>query len=227
MSDELQPNPPPDESAPPAESASPAEGAPGPAAGEAPLVGDAAALDPIAQKALGVTVKDEKTITFDLNQPTPYFHTLVGTWVIYPAKKSLIDAGGETWYEVATNQVGNGPWQVSTIDKAELKALKDAKALPTSLAQTWLSKRRPSWIVFPRTIAEVQAVVRACAAHGAAIVPSGGRTGAVSPSATPNSRDSSNSIRSSCERRTSFEKRVHQTASFVRIRWLSTASWRK
>jgi len=36
---------------------------------------------------------------------------------------------------------------------------------------------RPSWIVFPRTIAEVQAVVRACAAHGAAIVPSGGRTG--------------------------------------------------
>lgn len=42
MSDELQPNTPPDESAPPAESASPAEGAPGRAAGSAPLV-DAAA----------------------------------------------------------------------------------------------------------------------------------------------------------------------------------------
>jgi FAD/FMN-containing dehydrogenase len=36
---------------------------------------------------------------------------------------------------------------------------------------------RPSLIVFPRSIAEVQAVVRACAAHGVAIVPSGGRTG--------------------------------------------------
>lgn len=36
---------------------------------------------------------------------------------------------------------------------------------------------RPSAVVFPRSIAEVQAVVRACAAHGAAIVPSGGRTG--------------------------------------------------
>ena len=70
------------------------------------------------QKALGVTVKDEKTITFDLNQATPYFHTLVGTWVIYPAKQSLIDAGGETWYETAANQIGNGPWQVTTIDKA-------------------------------------------------------------------------------------------------------------
>lgn len=36
---------------------------------------------------------------------------------------------------------------------------------------------RPSLIVFPGSIAEVQAVVRACAAHGVAIVPSGGRTG--------------------------------------------------
>ncbi len=36
---------------------------------------------------------------------------------------------------------------------------------------------RPSLVVFPGSIAEVQAVVRACAAHGVAIVPSGGRTG--------------------------------------------------
>ncbi len=36
---------------------------------------------------------------------------------------------------------------------------------------------RPSLIVFPRSVAEVQAVVRACAAHGVPIVPSGGRTG--------------------------------------------------
>jgi signal peptidase II len=43
MSDELQPNPPPDESAPPAEGASPVEGAAGPAAGSAPLVDVAAA----------------------------------------------------------------------------------------------------------------------------------------------------------------------------------------
>lgn len=36
---------------------------------------------------------------------------------------------------------------------------------------------RPSLVVFPRSIPEVQAVVRACAAHGVPIVPSGGRTG--------------------------------------------------
>jgi FAD/FMN-containing dehydrogenase len=36
---------------------------------------------------------------------------------------------------------------------------------------------QPSFVVFPRSVAEVQAVVRACAARGVPIVPSGGRTG--------------------------------------------------
>jgi FAD/FMN-containing dehydrogenase len=35
----------------------------------------------------------------------------------------------------------------------------------------------PALVALPRTVEQVQAVVRACAAHGAAIVPSGGRTG--------------------------------------------------
>jgi hypothetical protein len=53
--------------------------------------------------------------------------------------------------------------EVSTIDKAELKALKDAKALPTALSQTWLSKRRPSWILF--TLLALAFVVLPLAAH--------------------------------------------------------------
>lgn len=36
---------------------------------------------------------------------------------------------------------------------------------------------QPSLVVFPRVISDVQAVVRACSAHGVPIVPSGGRTG--------------------------------------------------
>lgn len=35
----------------------------------------------------------------------------------------------------------------------------------------------PALVALPKTVEQVQAVVRACAAHGAAIVPSGGRTG--------------------------------------------------
>ena len=69
-------------------------------------------------KALGVKATDDKTITFDLTQPTPYFHTLAGIWVMYPAKQDLIDKGGETWYEDAANQVGNGPWKMVTMDKS-------------------------------------------------------------------------------------------------------------
>lgn len=68
--------------------------------------------------ALGVEVPDERTITFDFVQPTPYFHTLAGIWVMFPTKQALIDAGGEAWYEDPANHVGNGPWQITTIDRA-------------------------------------------------------------------------------------------------------------
>ena len=38
--------------------------------------------------------------------------------------------------------------EISTIDKSELAATAKAKALPTSLSQTWLAKRTPSWVLF-------------------------------------------------------------------------------
>jgi oligopeptide transport system substrate-binding protein len=68
--------------------------------------------------AVGAKATDEKTIVFDLTQPTPYFHTLAALWMFYPAKQELIDQGGETWYEDAANQIGNGPFQITKIDKS-------------------------------------------------------------------------------------------------------------
>ena len=41
--------------------------------------------------------------------------------------------------------------EITTLDKTEEKALKAAKARPTHLTQTWLSKRRPSWLMFALT----------------------------------------------------------------------------
>lgn len=38
--------------------------------------------------------------------------------------------------------------EISALDKTEEKALKAAKALPTALAQTWISKRKPAWLLF-------------------------------------------------------------------------------
>ncbi|HEX5692249.1 MAG TPA: ABC transporter substrate-binding protein, partial [Roseiflexaceae bacterium] len=51
---------------------------------------------------------------------------LMALWVAYPAKQSLVEAGGDTWYEDPANQIGNGPFQITTMDKSqnliELKA---------------------------------------------------------------------------------------------------------
>ncbi|MBK9712628.1 MAG: peptide ABC transporter substrate-binding protein [Kouleothrix sp.] len=81
---------------------------------------------PELDKALGVTAPDDKTIKFELTQPTPYFHTLASLWVTYPAKQDLVEKGGETWYEDPANQIGNGPFVIATMDQSqnliELKA---------------------------------------------------------------------------------------------------------
>jgi oligopeptide transport system substrate-binding protein len=67
---------------------------------------------------LGVSAPDEQTVTFELTQPTPYFHTLASLWVIYPAKQELIDSGGDIWFQDPANQVGNGPFKITTIDQS-------------------------------------------------------------------------------------------------------------
>jgi oligopeptide transport system substrate-binding protein len=68
---------------------------------------------------LGATAIDEKTVKFELTQPTPYFPTLMALWVAYPAKQSLVEQGGDTWYEDPANQIGNGPFQITRIDKSQ------------------------------------------------------------------------------------------------------------
>jgi oligopeptide transport system substrate-binding protein len=67
--------------------------------------------------ALGVTAPDEKTVRFELTQPTPYFATLMGIWLAYPAKQTLIDKGGATWWEDPTKNLGNGLFKFKMIDK--------------------------------------------------------------------------------------------------------------
>jgi oligopeptide transport system substrate-binding protein len=68
---------------------------------------------------LGIETPDERTIVFRLTQPTPYFHVLGSLWVFYPAKQELVEAGGETWFEDPANQIGNGPFQFTTIDQGQ------------------------------------------------------------------------------------------------------------
>jgi oligopeptide transport system substrate-binding protein len=69
-------------------------------------------------QAVGVKATDNSTVVFELNKPTPYFHTLAALWIMYPAKPELVKQGGEQWYEQAENQIGNGPFQITKIDRA-------------------------------------------------------------------------------------------------------------
>ncbi len=53
------------------------------------------------------------TLKLTLSKPAPYFHTIMGLWVTFPAKEELITAGGDQWWADAKNHIGNGPyiWQ--------------------------------------------------------------------------------------------------------------------
>ena len=84
-----------------------------------PVAIDDAAYE-AAKKALGVRVIDDQTIEFDLLAPAPYFPTVAGLWVLFPAKQELIEAGGTDWWKDPTKQIGNGPFQITEMDEGQL-----------------------------------------------------------------------------------------------------------
>ncbi|MEO5886796.1 MAG: peptide ABC transporter substrate-binding protein [Anaerolineales bacterium] len=50
------------------------------------------------------------TLKLTFHKPAPYFHTIMGIWVAYPAKEELIAEGGDLWWTSPVFQVGNGPF---------------------------------------------------------------------------------------------------------------------
>jgi oligopeptide transport system substrate-binding protein len=59
------------------------------------------------------------TLKLTLSKAAPYFHTIMGLWVTYPAKEELITAGGDTWWLDAKNHVGNGPFAMETLEQGQ------------------------------------------------------------------------------------------------------------
>ena len=53
------------------------------------------------------------TLTLTFSKPAPYFATIAGIWVGYPAKEENIAEGGDIWWTSSKYQIGNGPfiWQ--------------------------------------------------------------------------------------------------------------------
>ncbi|MCC6298592.1 MAG: peptide ABC transporter substrate-binding protein [Anaerolineales bacterium] len=56
------------------------------------------------------------TLTLTFSKPAPYFATIAGIWVGYPAKEENIAEGGDIWWTSAKYQVGNGPFIWKSVD---------------------------------------------------------------------------------------------------------------
>ena len=56
------------------------------------------------------------TLTLTFSKPAPYFHTIAGIWVSYPAKQENIEEGGDLWWNSSKYQIGNGPFVMKTVE---------------------------------------------------------------------------------------------------------------
>ncbi len=74
------------------------------------------ALDSKGAACTDYEQKDCTTLQITLSKPAPYFHTVMGLWVVFPAKEELITEGGETWWNDSTYHIGNGPMTLSELD---------------------------------------------------------------------------------------------------------------
>ena len=86
-----------------------------------PAGGDEAAYEE-ARAALGVRAVDDRTLEIELTHPAPYFPTIASTWVFFPVKRELVEAGGDAWWQDPANRVGNGPFRVTRIEQEQLVA---------------------------------------------------------------------------------------------------------
>ena len=59
---------------------------------------------------------DCNTLTLTFSKPAPYFHTIMGIWVVFPARQESIEEGGENWWNGANFHVGNGPFIYQTLE---------------------------------------------------------------------------------------------------------------
>lgn len=64
----------------------------------------------------GYAQEDCLTLKLTFEAPAPYFHTVMGIWVAYPAKEENITAGGDIWWTSSKYQIGNGPFIVKSME---------------------------------------------------------------------------------------------------------------
>jgi oligopeptide transport system substrate-binding protein len=98
------------------------------AAGTAVCQGDAAAaceetvkqsvqaLDMSGNACTDYEQADCRVLKLTFSKPAPYFHTIMGIWVSFPAKQENIETGGENWWNSSKFQIGNGPYILKSLE---------------------------------------------------------------------------------------------------------------
>jgi len=86
------------------------------AACEEVVKGSVAALDMAGAPCTDYEQADCRVLKLTFSKPAPYFHTIMGIWVSYPAKQELIEEGGETWWLSSKFQIGNGTFILKTME---------------------------------------------------------------------------------------------------------------
>jgi ABC-type oligopeptide transport system substrate-binding subunit len=109
--------------------------------------GDATTTSEAAREALDVRAPDERTLEVRLKHPAPYFPSVAGLWVFFPVKQDLVERGGEGWWQDPSLQVGNGPFQVTRIERDPLTSSRPTTATAGAALDRieWCTSRtRPS-----------------------------------------------------------------------------------
>lgn len=57
---------------------------------------------------------DNYTLQIQLSYPAGYFPYVMTTWVTYPSRKDLVEAGGKNWWKSPKYFVGNGPFKLES-----------------------------------------------------------------------------------------------------------------
>ncbi len=74
------------------------------------------ALDMAGNPCTDYNQADCRVLKIKLTRSAPYFHTVMGLWVAYPARQEFIEEGGDIWWNSSKYQVGNGPYALKSLE---------------------------------------------------------------------------------------------------------------
>lgn len=86
------------------------------AACEETVKASVAALDMAGAACADYEQADCRVLKLKFSKAAPYFHTIMGIWVAFPAREEFISEGGENWWNSSKWQIGNGPYILKSLE---------------------------------------------------------------------------------------------------------------